>query len=233
MRKLFVIVCLAALSTACASSQDRDDLPPPVATQPTAENDARLAEIQTAMTELLERLDVLNDRIARIEDERTALPVVTAAPSTPAPMRPVTPAAAPQHTQQPQQRAVLGAQIADQYRKAIMLFGRGSYGEARQAFQAVFDSEPAGDLADNALFWIGETYFASRDYVNAMRFYARVTNEFADQNKAPDALFKTALAQVRTSDLALARKTLQQVIDRYPYSTSAASAKQELQRIRY
>ena len=82
-------------------------------------------------------------------------------------------------------------------------------------FQAVFDSDPAGDLADNALFWIGETYFAAGDYTNAVRYYTRVVNEFSDQNKAPDAMFKIALAQARTGDLALARRTLQQVIERY------------------
>jgi tol-pal system protein YbgF len=97
----------------------------------------------------------------------------------------------------------------------------------------VYESDQQGDLADNALFWIGETYFAAKDYVNAMRFYARVTTDYADQNKAPDAMFKTALAQERTGDLALARRTLQQVIERYPYSSSASTAKQELQRIKY
>ncbi len=109
---------------------------------------------------------------------------------------------------QPPQSALANAKLADDYRKAIMAYGRGAYSEARQAFQNVFDVEPTGDLADNALFWIGETYFATRDYNNAMRYYARVVAEYADQNKAPDALYKTALAQEKTGDFALARKTL-------------------------
>ena len=86
---------------------------------------------------------------------------------------------------------------------------------SRQSYEA----DPSGDLADNALFWIGETYFAAKDYTNAVRFYQRVVSDYADQNKAPDALFKIALAQERTGDLALARRTLQQVIERYPYSS--------------
>jgi tol-pal system protein YbgF len=114
-----------------------------------------------------------------------------------------------------------------------MLFGRGRHAEARSAFQQVFESDAAGDLADNALFWIGETYYATGDYNNAVRHYNRVVNEFSDQNKAPDAMFKIALAQERTGDLALARRTFQQVIERYPYSSTASSAKAELQRIRF
>jgi len=227
----------ALLLAACASTQSPDGaMPPPPAAQQqqTAASDQRLDELQTTLTELLERIDVLNQRIARMEEERVVRG--SAAPPPPpesVPEARTTPAPAPAQAQAQPQAALVGAKLADDYRRAIMLFGRGSYAEARKAFQAVYDSDQTGDLADNALFWIGETYFAARDYNNAMRFYARVTTDYADQNKAPDALYKTALAQEKTGDLALARKTLQQVIERYPYSTFATSSKQELQRIRY
>lgn len=114
-----------------------------------------------------------------------------------------------------------------------MLYGKGRAADARAAFQAIFDAEPGGELADNALYWIGETYFAAGDYANAMRFYGRVTKEFGDQNKAPDAMFKMGLAFERTGDLAMARQTFDETIKRYPYSTPAASARLELKRIRY
>jgi tol-pal system protein YbgF len=97
----------------------------------------------------------------------------------------------------------------------------------------VFDADPTGELADNALYWIGETYFAAGNYSEAMKFYRRVTAEFAEANKAPDALFKTALSFEKTGDLGMARNTLDEVIRRYPYSSSAASAKLELKRIKY
>jgi len=220
MKKL--VVAAAIFAAACASTQPDTAAPPPQAAP-----DPRIGELQTAMTELLERIDVLNDRIARLEEAPQSTPEARTT-SEPAPA----PVPASVRSEQPQ-RALVSAQLADNYRKAIMAYGRGSYAEARQGFQGVYDAEPNGDLADNALFWIGETYFASRDYNNAMRFYGRVTSDYADQNKAPDALYKTALAQEKTGDLALARKTLQQVVDRYPYSTSASMAKQEMQRIKY
>jgi tol-pal system protein YbgF len=217
------------LAAACSTAPA--DPPVTLPAEPAA--DPRVGQLQTAMTELLERIDVLNDRIARLEEAQSRLapaptPTQINTPTGPQVSRPSAPLQA-----QPAQTALANAKLADDYRKAIMAYGRGAYSEARQAFQNVFDVEPTGDLADNALFWIGETYFATRDYNNAMRYYARVVAEYADQNKAPDALYKTALAQEKTGDLALARKTLQQVIDRYPYSTSASMSKQELQRIKY
>jgi len=226
MKKFAVAVSVAAVVMLSFGCTPTGDGPEPV-TVPQAAPDPRIGELQTAMTELLERLDVMNSRLARLEETGAAIaaePVVPTPPVQP-PVREV--------TEPPMQRALVGARLAEDYRQAIMLVGRARHAEARQAFQQVFDSDPAGDLADNALFWIGETYYAAGDYTNAVRHYSRVVNEFSDQNKAPDAMFKIALAQARTGDLALARRTLQQVIEKYPYSSTASSAKAELQRIRF
>lgn len=220
MKKLAVAI-LVLVTIGCASTASDDGPVPPVTPAPAA--DPRIAEMQTAMTELLERIDVLNHRIAKLEEERTAQAAPAPKPAAAAELAP---------PQQPQ-KALVGAKLADDYRQAIVLFGQGRYADARRAFEEVFEADTAGDLADNALFWIGETYFAAGDFSNATRFYARVVNDYSDQNKAPDALFKIAMAQARTGDLALARKTLQQVIDRYPFSSPASAAKAELQRIRY
>ncbi len=119
------------------------------------------------------------------------------------------------------------------YRNALTLYGARDWAKAREAFQKVFDADPSGDLADNALFWIGGTYYATGDYNDAIRYYKRVVDEYGDQNKAPDAMYMLALAYEKTSDLAMARTTLQQVIARYPYSAPASSAKSELNRIKY
>jgi tol-pal system protein YbgF len=238
MRNVVAATALLVLTAACAANDDGPVVAPAgaVATPAVAPpSDARLAEMQMQLTELLERLDVMNDRIARMEAVATpSIPIPP--PAAAAAPRPVTtPATTPQSAPSAAapQAALLSARIAEDYRNAIMLYGRGRVADARRAFQEVFEADPTGDLADNALFWIGETYFGAADYRNAMRYYARVTNEFSQENKAPDALFKTALAQARTGDLALARKTLNEVIARYPYSTPAASARHELERIKY
>jgi tol-pal system protein YbgF len=217
---------LLLLAAGCGSSKD------PVAAPAAVPADVRLADLQASMTELLERLDVMNDRIAKLEkaaDEGGAPPPSAATTRTPT----RAPAGAPPSTPQVAQRAVTAARIADVYRSGIELFAKNRFPEARTAFQQVFDADSTGELADNAVFWIGETYYAANDFNNAIRFYKRVSDDFGDQNKAPDAMYKLALAYEKTSDLALARATLRDVIARYPYSAPAAAAKSELNRIKY
>ncbi len=234
MKRLALLGC-AILLAACASSpRDEDDtiVAAPAAPRATVDTDAKIAQMQTSMTELLERIDVLNDRMTKLEAALAAAqtPAPAAVQSTPAqsPMVRAAESRKPAVTS-----ALANAHVAETYRTALMQFGEGKIAEARKTFQEVFDAEPTGDLADNALFWIGETYYQTKDYANALRYYRRVTTEFADQNKAPDALFKIALTQEKTGDLALARQTLEEVIQKYPYSSPAASAKYELKRIKY
>ena len=226
---------IALVLAGCASTDaDRPpSLVPPPDTASVPSSDPRVAELQTSMTELLERLDVLNARIAKLESG-TPAPALSAregsSPAGPAaPPPPVVVVPSPNPTPAP----LRAAGIADDYRNALMLFGRSRFAEARAAFQQVFDAEPSGELADNALYWIGETYFAAGDYPNAMKYYERVTKEYGETNKAPDALFKTGLAFEKSGDLAMARRAFDECIRRYPYSTPADSAKRELKRIKY
>ncbi len=244
MRLGSALVAVALLAGCASGRKGADDLPPvPIpqaekeAINPTpSASDARVAELQTQLTELLERMDVLNARIAKLESAGAGQALMPVPPSpTPAP----TPTPAPARGQarvpvvHPETASTKLADLADAYRNALMLFGRGKHAESRAAFERIFEADPSGELADNALYWIGETYFAAGDYPNAMRYYARVTKEYADQNKAPDAMLKMGLTYVKTGDLAMARRTFEECIAKYPYSTPAASAKYELKRIKY
>ena len=245
---------IAVMLTACATGRSGHESDPPSLVPPAetssgspAVSDAKLSELQTSMTELLERLDVLNARIVRLEAgqsmESHTVPSADAHAS-PAPVQQPTVAAAspvpfsgaemhvPAAGSAPP-RALHAAAMADSYRSALMLYGKGRFADARASFQQVFDAEPSGELADNALYWIGETWFAVGDYATAMKFYQRVTAEYGETNKAPDSMFKTGMAFEKTGDLGMARKTFEECIRRYPYSTPASSAKLELKRIRY
>jgi len=197
------------------------------------------------VTELADRLEVMSDRLQRLEaaaespsgnaassasvGERSVAAQIPAmqpmaaksAAPTPAPQTVVSSHSSPRSSAA---HALGGPALEDRYRRALTLYGQGKTAEARLAFQDVFDSDPAGELADNALYWLGETFFGSGNYSNALTYYQRVVKDYSDQNKAPDALFKSGMAYEKMGDLQLARRAFDDCIARYPYSTPAASA---------
>ncbi len=209
--------------------------PPPApssAAAPVNVTDPRVSELRVQVLELLDRLEVMQSRMNRMEDV-----LVQLAESRPAPRS--APSAAEVTKQMPPddvaavRRYQSASDAADLYKEALVMYGRGQNDQARASFEQVYETDRAGELADNALFWIAETYFVMNDFEEAIRYYDRVLNEYPSQNKAADAMHRKALALVKTGDLSLARRTLESLIERYPYSTAASAAKQELERIRY
>lgn len=221
LRNLLVLIVFVLLIGCGASGSDVAEAPAPapqVQTPPAP--DPRVAEMQVLLAELLDRIEVLNARLQRLE---------AGAPPTPAavPTRPqATPATA-------DSRSVTGAALAENYRAALTLYGKGQLDRARKLFQEVFDADPNGELADNALYWIAETYFVTAKYSEAMNLYRRILKDYSEENKAPDAMLKMGLTYVKLGDLGLARTTFEQLIQKYPYSTPAATAKVEIKRIKY
>lgn len=220
MRTLRAIAA-ALLLVSCGSTADDEPVLAPVAPAPAP--DPRVAEMHVLLSELLDRMEVMNSRLQRLESGAPSSQPAAPAPATAAapaqPLRRVTP--------------LSPAAIGDTYREALVLFGRGRIDDSRAAFQKIFDADPGGDLADNALYWIGETWFVQARYKEAIDIYQRLVAEYGSENKAPDALLKTGLAYAKLGDLAMARSTLQSLIERYPYSTPAASARLEIERIKY
>ena len=63
----------------------------------------------------------------------------------------------------------------------------GSYDKAIASFREVVTNYPAGDLASNAQFWIGESYYTKGDLESAVTAYRKVLADWPDSRKAPDA----------------------------------------------
>jgi len=244
---------VSLLLAGCASTDNTEDTTETIVSPAAPEVEAprlpdqRVTEMNVQVNELLDRVEVLNARIQKLESGSVAPgPAVAAAPApatqqpreATVPLAPVRnlPAATPEVSVRRDVRTEApraGAVIADQYRNALTLYGRGKLDDARKAFEMVFDADSGGELADNALYWIAETYFVTARYREAMKYYQRIEADYSDQNKAPDALLKVASAHAKSGDLALARGTYQKLVAKYPYSTAAAAAKMELKRIRY
>ena len=92
-------------------------------------------------------------------------------------------------------RPAAGAAGADQaaYNQAFDILKAGKYADAITAFQQFLQSWPQSSLADNAQYWLGESYYVTRDFQSAAAAFQTVLDRWPDSRKAPDALVEAGL----------------------------------------
>ncbi|CAN5734632.1 tol-pal system protein YbgF [soil metagenome] len=83
-----------------------------------------------------------------------------------------------------------GAQGEAVYHDAFKLLQDGDYAGAERGFKSFVQRNPQHVLAGNAQYWLGETYYARRDYQNAMVAFAEGYKAYKTSPKGPDNLLK-------------------------------------------
>jgi tol-pal system protein YbgF len=114
------------------------------------------------------------------------------------------------------------------YADAKQAFDAGQIEKARRGFQQLLKTYPKSENADNAQFWIGETYFNEKFYEKAILEYQVVVEKFPKGNKAPAAMLKQGYAFIELNDKANARLILKEVVKKYPKSNEAKIAAEKL-----
>lgn len=118
------------------------------------------------------------------------------------------------------------------YDTAYNLFKNGNYAEAVAAFQNFLKTYPLSNLAPSAQYWIGNAYFAQRDFKNAIATQQKLLDAYPNSSKVPDAMLNIASSQQELGNTAAARKTLNELIAKYPVSDAAEKARKRLDTIK-
>ena len=116
----------------------------------------------------------------------------------PRPTGPAT-AAAPSAAHSP----AAGGNADQMYNDAMKKLQDGDNAGAERGFKAFLQSNPRHALAGNAQYWLGESYYARKDYPNAMTAFAEGYKTYKGSPKGPDNLLKlgvTLAAMGRKSD---------------------------------
>jgi len=122
-----------------------------------------------------------------------------------------------------------GGDAASDYRAAVELVKAASYDGALTALRAFVARYPRHDYADNAQYWIGEVFYAQKDYPRALSEFRKVVEVYPRGNKVPDALLKLGFCYQAMGQGEKARAMLEQVVNRYPKSEPAMLAAKRLE----
>jgi tol-pal system protein YbgF len=119
----------------------------------------------------------------------------------------------------------------DLYLVAKKAFDQGEYEAARQGFEDLLKKYPSSPRANNAQFWLGETYYQEKWYEKAILEYQKVIDKYPKDNKVPAALLKQGFSFLSLGDKTNARLVFRELLNKYPGSNEAAVANKKLSEI--
>lgn len=155
-----------------------------------------------------------------------ALPPLPTPPPMPAPV----PQPAAQGSPAPSAEGTAASPIppSDLYNQAYKDYMLGNYDLAITGFSDYLRQSPTGNLAPNALYWIGECYYSKGNYTKAITVFDSVTIDYPKSNKVVSALLKIGYSYEKAGDKEMSVTYFKKVIEQFPYSDEAKLAKVKL-----
>ncbi len=115
---------------------------------------------------------------------------------------------------------------------ALARFRAGDFVAAQSGFLSLITRFPKSGYLPSALFWLGNSQYATRDYKEAIVNFRIMLSAAPDHVRAAEALLSIANCQIELKDVPGARKTLEELSKSYPQSDAAAAGKERLARLR-
>jgi tol-pal system protein YbgF len=114
------------------------------------------------------------------------------------------------------------------YTAALGKYRSGELPLAVAAFKRFIVRYAKHAYADNALYWLGESFYDLKNYRLALKMFRRVVDEYPNGNKAPAALLKMGFSYLKLDETKNARTVLAQVMRIFPDSGVAKLAAKTL-----
>jgi tol-pal system protein YbgF len=193
-----------------------------------ADIQVQLQQLRDQIQALQANLDATNQRLASLSTELAATrDRLSAMPGSTVPAA-SSPAGAGATTPATGAAAVPAPEPAQLYNSAYTDYLRGNFDLAIQGFKEYAAKYANTDLADNALYWIGECYYSKKSYKEAIDAFTQLLNTYRTSDKAAAALLKKGLAYLELGDRSQAVINLQYVLYEHPGTKEAELARSRL-----
>lgn len=139
---------------------------------------------------------------------------------------------------EPQQVTVEGKEGMSQpnekpeYDAALKQFQAGDFKGAGNAFSGFIKKYPQSPYMPLAQFWLGNSLYAQRDYKGSTSVLQNMVQANPTHPKVPDAMIAIANNQFESGQKAAAKKTLEQVVAKYPGTEGAQAASNRLKTLK-
>jgi len=113
---------------------------------------------------------------------------------------------------------------------SLAIFRRGDFPAAQTSFTEFLRRYPQSGYRGTALFWLGNSQYANRDYRGAIASFRALLTQSPEHARAPEALLSIANCQIELKDNPGARRTLEELTRSHPQSEAASAARERLAR---
>ncbi|HEY4092848.1 MAG TPA: tol-pal system protein YbgF [Luteibacter sp.] len=117
------------------------------------------------------------------------------------------------------------------YDAAFKSLRGGDYVTASRGFRDFLVKYPDSQLAPNAYYWLGESYYVTMNYQVAIEAFQRLVKNYPQSDKVSDGLLKVGYCQIELKQQDAAVATLKQVTTKYPGTKAAGLAQERLRRL--
>jgi tol-pal system protein YbgF len=114
------------------------------------------------------------------------------------------------------------------FTEADSLSKSAKYKEAFTAFDSFLKEYPTSKLVPDALYGMGYSQFALKNYKSSIVTQQKVVDFHPDSVKVPDAMFNIANSQIQLGQVTNAKKTLKDLISKHPEAVVTPSAQKRL-----
>ena len=195
-------------------------------------NETRLEQLRNNSQELEQQIAKTNSRLDELTrivqemqlqiPETPAVETETSAVEPEAPtVEPEAPAVEPETPQtisQPKEKTPLiePVRLPDEdeyaaYSEAMGALNRADYTRLRDNLTRFLQDYPQGDYADDANYWVAESYYAEGDLEQATSYFTQLIENYGDSEKREPALLKIAYIRLNKEQWEDARKILERL----------------------
>lgn len=122
--------------------------------------------------------------------------------------------------------------IEQMYQTAFSQLKAGRFNESARLFEDFIQQHPNHDLTDNSYYWLGESYYVTRNYPLALSAFQSLEQRFPLSSKLADSLLKIGYTYHELEDYQQAQQALNKVVSSFPNESVARLAQNRLNLLR-
>jgi tol-pal system protein YbgF len=120
---------------------------------------------------------------------------------------------------------------SEAYRLAMNDYNGGNFDLALAGFQNYLVQFPDTNQASSAQYWVGQCYYAKKDYIKAIDSFVKFIKTYPKNEKVPAAELKIGYSYLSENNNAKAKVWLNRVVKEHPDSDEAEHAKAKLRKM--